>query len=700
MPNLLVEIGTEELPLASLDVIYSELPKAVQEEFQTFHFPFGKITVEATPRRIALFLESVAERQEDRVQEIPGPSHEKAYHLGKPTPALEGFLKSKKAHLKEIQIKETPKGKFVFVEKTEKGKSAQEILPQILFNIFTSLPFPKAMRWEASGFRFPRPIRWIVSLLDRQLIPFKLADVKSSRFSFGHRFLASKPFKIPKADWRSYTQALKRAHVILGLKEREEIIGRTLRKRFAQKNIDEELVHTTAQLVEEPFLIQASFSGAYLDLPQEVLASCMKKNQKIFACYDARNHLIHRFVAVLDGKRRGLAAIRADYENVLESRLRDARYFYETDTRQPLEEKLPLLEQIIYLGKLGTMRQKTERLEKLAEIFTGLVGRDDLRADLKKAARLSKIDLVTQLVYEFPDLQGIVGREYALESREKEEIAKAVGTQYLPKNLMENYRDLARQVTALGAMLGMVDRLDLLVGACGTGLEPTGSQDPFALRRAGGIFVKLIRAFGFHFSLAEVLEASMNLYGNSLTLPHQEIRDRLMLFLQERMIFELRVSPGSRSYEILQAVFRSSFDDLADVFKRFEVLTWVFEHDPKTFLKAAKVVERTANILKGVREELREVRTELFKEPLEAELYRLLEEKSWEITQALERRDYEKATLRLGQVFYEPLHDFFDKVMVNVEDAQIRNNRQALMKRIYSLYAERLADLSVLSRIE
>jgi len=698
--NLLVEIGTEELPLSALDVIYSDLKKAGKEVLATHRLAFKDIFVEATPRRIAFFVENLAPRQEDRDLEWSGPSYEKSYDgQGNPTPALEGFLKSKGVTLKDIQIKETPKGRFVVAKKKEKGKTAREILPQILVAIFTSLPFPKTMRWDASGFRFPRPIRWIVALLDHQVIPFELADVKPSRQSFGHRFLSPKPFTVPKADWGVYKTLLKKAHVILSLAQREDII-RTGLHQLNQKNFDEDLVHTTAQLAEAPFLIRAGFSSTYLDLPSEVLASCMKKNQKIFACYDAKGHLVSHFAGVLNGKRRGLIKIREDYENVLESRLRDARYFYDLDTKKPLEEKLASLDQLVYLGKLGNMREKAQRLEALAENFAGLVGRDDLKESLKRAARLCKMDLLTQMVYEFPDLQGIMGREYALESGEKEDVALAIGTQYLPKNLTEKFDHLKKQIIPLGALLGLIDRLDLLVGAFGTGLEPTGSQDPFALRRAGGIFVKLVRAFGFHFSLSEAVDASVSLYGKILDRSAEELKKRLNRFFQDRMAFELQVEPGTRAHEILQAVSRSQFDDLADVFKRFEVLKRMCEEDPKAFLKAAKVVERTANILKGAKGEIPAVRKEFFQEPLEGELYRLLEEKSAEISQALERRDYERATSRFGQIFYEPLHKFFDKVMVNVEDAQIRANRQALMKQIYNLYAERLADLSVLSRMD
>ncbi len=702
MPNLLVEIGTEELPVEALDVIYSELSKKVEEAFRKNRLGFKKNSVETTPRRISLFLENLAARQEDQTLEWTGPSQEKAYDgQGNPTPALEGFLKSKNAALRDVILKETPKGKFISLHKKENGKLAAAVLPVLLKDIFSGLAFAKTMRWERSGFRFPRPIRWLVALLDKQIIPVQLADVKSSARSFGHRFLAPKSFSISRADWKDYQKSLKRAHVILSREERKQIVRRALQVKFHQKSLDEDLVHTTDQLVEEPYFLTGTFSKTYLELPAEVLASCMKKNQKIFACYDAKGHLSHQFVAVLNGKRAGLGKIRAGYENVLESRLKDARYFYEADTKEPLEKKLPLLEQVTYLPKLGTMLDKTKRLEKLAENFAPMIGQPGIVNDLRRAARLSKIDLMTHLVYEFPDLQGIVGREYALESDEKEEVARAIGTQYLPKNLAEDYRNLTKQMSPLGALFGVLDRLDLLVGAFGTGLEPTGSQDPFALRRAGGALVKIVRGFGFHFSLTEAIEANASLYQNSFDIPKKDLVGKLLQFFQERTVFELQVKPGTRPREILLAVFRASFDDLADAYKRYEILVRLYEREPENFLKAAKVVERTANILKSGKEKtLSPVNPDLFQDPLERELFKLFCERSDEIATSVTRRDYEKATLLFGKVFYGPLHEFFDRVLVNAEDPAIRTNRHALMKQINGLYTERLADLSILSRLD
>lgn len=716
MPNLLIEIGVEELPVDALDVIGNHLlvvAKEMNDKDERWRFSFSDIQVETTARRIAFFINSLDAHQMKMEKMLIGPPYEKSYDpFGKPTAALAGFLKVNGATTnqvlfeKDISIRSGGKtqvksGTYAVLKTTLKANPVEQILPEFLKELFNKIVFPKTMRWESKGFRFPRPIRWIIALLDSKVLKFELAGVRSGKTTLGHRFLSPKPIAIPNADWRTYVKLLRRSHVILGLQERKKIIRKTLSGRYHQKHIDEELVETSAHLVEEPFLLGGTFLKTYLDLPQELLASCMKKNQKIFACYDAKGKLTSQFVAVLNGKRKGLPKIRADYENVLESRLRDARYFYDLDIKEPLSSKGKLLNQLVYLGKLGTMADKTARLEQLTSRLVNLLGRKDIEAGLKRVATLSKIDLMTQLVYEFPDLQGVAGREYAMESGENEEVAHAIEAQYLPRNLSEDYREVKKSISPLGAMFGLIDRLDHLVGAFGINLEPTGSQDPYALRRAGGVFVKLIHAYRFHFSLSDLISETVDLYGKKLEKNKKEITANLMEFFKDRMVFELALKPGTREFEILQSILKSSADDIADIYDRHEHLTALYERDPEAFIKAAKVVERTGNIVKAAKDSpSTEVKPELLRESLERELYRLIEERSGEIQEATVRRDYEKATLLFGKIFYGPIHDFFNKVMVNVEDAPLRANRQALMKRIHHLYKEKIADLSLLSKLE
>ncbi len=697
MSNLLIEIGVEELPVGALDVIYEELAVKARQKLVEERIAFGEVKVETTPRRIALYVQGIALMQPDRVLEISGPSHEKCYDAqGRPTPVLQGFLKSKQSTEAEVEIRETPKGKFIFLKKKEKGRAVAAILPEMLKTLLVSLSFPKLMRWESTGFRFPRPIRWLVVLLDAKKIPCALADVKSGNKSLGHRFLAPQSFSILKADWKSYVALLKKKHVLLPLETREAMVKSALANRFGQKKIDEELAHMNAQLVEEPFFLQGTFSQEYLELPDEVLASCMKKNQKVFACYDTKGKMKNGFVAVMNGKRDGLAKIRADYENVLDSRLKDARYFYDLDTRESFEKKKPVLAQLVYLGKLGSVLDKTERLEKLAGEFAPTVRHPELAQDLARVAALSKIDLVSHLVYEMPDLQGIVGRDYAREAKEREAVAIAIGTQYLPKNLTESHEHVKKTMSLLGALFGIMDRLDLLTGALGSGIEPTGSQDPFALRRAGGVVVKLIRAFGVSFSLRKVLEENVKLYAGKLT-KQDGLETRLVKFLQERVSFELGVKLGTRPYEILQAVMRASFEDISDVFRRFEVLNAI---DFKILAKAAKVIQRTANMLKGYGKTPGEPQEELLVEPYEKKLFELIRTRMQDVSEPLEKKEYEKATRLFADIFLLPVHDFFENVLVNAEDAALRENRMALVAKVSRLFTGRLADLSALSRIE
>ncbi|MCB9800047.1 MAG: glycine--tRNA ligase subunit beta [Candidatus Omnitrophica bacterium] len=701
MPRLLVEIGTEELPSPMLDVVYGELEAKAKALFESNRLACSKICVEATPRRIALFAEFLTAKQKDQVLEFSGPSYEKAYEpSGQPTRALEGFLRSKGASIKEVQIKETPKGRFVVLSQHQKGQALKKVLPELLNGLFQQIGFPKNMRWESSGFRFPRPVRWVMTLLDKEVLRFSFAGLKSGNTSYGHRFLGSKAFKMVSADWTEYSRKLERQHVILDLEKRKDLIRKALRTKFAQPHLDEGLVHTTAQLIEEPFLMEGGFSKDYLELPSDVLSTCMRKHQKIFACYDAKGKLKNQFVAVLNGERKGLARIRADFENVLESRLKDARFFYDADTREPLSEKQPLLSQIVYLGKLGSMLDKTRRLETLAGNLCRLCGKPEMTQDLQRTASLAKIDLMTQMVFEFTELQGIVGGEYARVFNEKEEVAQAIAAQYLPKNLAENYKDTLKAISPLGALFGILDRFDLLIGALGTGMEPSGSQDPFALRRAAGVIVKLIRAHQFHFSLDELTSANAQLYGDKLTVPVNELNERLKNFLKERVAFELEIAAGSRDHEILQAVFKTSFTDIADVFVRFETLRRLYDADRDLLIKTAKVIERTSNISKNAGPQGSELEENLLQEPSEKLLFKALTDTSDALLKAFECKDYERATQVFGRTFYQPVNDFFEQVMVNVEDTSIRNNRQALMKRICSLYTDHLADLSVLSRME
>lgn len=696
--NLLAEIGAEELPLSALDLIYSEFRPAFSKLLERERISFSAIHVEATPRRIAFFVEGLAAQQQDLSLEISGPSVEKAYGAdGKPTPALLGFMKSKEITEKDVEVRETPKGKFIFGHKELKGKPVAQVLPGLIQEVFQAMQFKRGLRWDATGYKFPRPIRWIVAILGNSVLKFKIADVTSGNKSLGHRFLSPKSFVIAKADWQAYHKLLEKQQVILSIEGRETLIRDGLTRTYGQKHLDEELVHECAQLVEKPFLLEGGFSKEYLELPAEVLATCMKKHQRVFAIYQ-NGKLQNKFVAVMNGKREGLSKIAGDFEKVLDSRLKDARFFFREDTQKPLESYRDKLSQLAYLGALGSMRDKTDRLEKMAPIFCGLAKKNDSVEALKRACVLAKNDLLTHLVFEMPELQGVVGGEYARHFGETEEVSRAIATQYLPKNLAEKRVHVQEQMTELGVLFGVLDRLDLLVGAFGTGIEPSGSQDPFALRRAGGILVKLAHAFNLRFSLNETVTAIEQLYGAKLTKP--EGRARLIRFLQERIAFEIGVKPGTPEHEIFQAVTRCNFDDLADVFVRYEKMNLVSREARSAFVGAVQIVQRISNILKGAKETFSGWNLALLTEEKEKALAQAFSSIQSEVKRHAQAGDFEAANQLYSTALVQPVTEFFDKVMVNAEDPAVRRNRLGLLTEIRDLYTKNIADLSLLSRIE
>ncbi len=703
--SALIEIGVEELPVGVLDIFYAHAAENTRKIFSKQRLDFKAVQIDATPRRLSFFIEDLASKQKEDRNVILGPSHDKAYDdAGKSTAALEGFLKGHHAAIGDIQIKETPRGRYIALEKIQKGETTTKLLPRLVPEILASFPFPKMMRWEKTGFRFPRPIRWAVVLYGKSVLSFSLAGVKTGRVTYGHRFLAPRSLSIPKADWKDYRKRLRSAHVILDGEERKAVIQKGLQKKFHQKDFDADLVRETAHLVEEPFLMRGKFSGTFRDLPEEVLTTCMKKYQKIFVCRDGQGKLLNWFIAVLNGRRSGLTRIQHDYENVLVSRLRDAQYFYDEDTKEPLEKKASRLQEIVFLGRLGTMAERVHRLRELAGKFASLLRGVDFQEKFKQAAEraafLSKVDLTTHMVYEFPELQGIIGARYASESGESEAVVAMIEKQYQPKSLTEDYTTIDISKHPYAWLFGIVDRIDLLVGAFGIRLEPTGSEDPYALRRAGGVLVKLVRALGLHFSIRKLIEESYVTYKIKPDLSCEEVTAKLLDFLKERVVFELRVKPGTKAYEILQGVMKSSFDNLADVFERHKILLGLSTEQPEAFLRTSKVVERTGNILKGVKESLTSVNRDLLKEEIEKKLYDLVQEEKNFFRQSLESRNYAAVTKRYGEKFFDNLNDFFDQVMVNVEDSQIRRNRQALMRDINTLYTTGVADLSLLTQVK
>ena len=694
--NLLYEIGVEEIPSEYIESARQSI-KQQAAILSMYGYGFDSFDVYVTPRRIVIFAINFF-KQELAPEERFGPSKEQSYQNGSATSALIGFLKSSGKKESEVEWKETPKGTRALVHVRREVKPLRHFFETLPFQI----EFPKLMRWEKTNQKFVRPIRWTFALIGSAVQNYTIGDVKSGNFTYGHRFLANRKIRVTNADIIQYQKLLKKNHVILNLEERVSIIKTFLKKT---NNQDEELIRRVANLVEEPFAIEGSFKKEYLSLPSEVLATCMKKHQKTFACYDSKGKLENRFAAIINGKRPDTKIIARNYENVLISRLEDAKFFYQEDIKTQLETKVNKLKELIFLGKLGSYLDKVARTRKLIEHMVAEVKVwpashsyhfENIKKDADRTAVLCKADLMSHLVYEFPELQGIAGAEYAKREGENEWVSRAIREHYYPLNLSQSYTELEK-MSPPAVLVSIADRIDLLVGAIGMGIEVSGSKDPYALRRATGGIVRLIHVIPISFSFDRLVHTALQFYGSLLKADSGEILKKIKNVLEDRMIFELDLKQGTRQHEIFKAVFRTSSDDIAGVYERFNALLEISEKNTDDFVKACKVVERTSNILKGVKNIQDNIDTSQFEGDLEKKLHELLSSKSSAIRNLSEEKKYNAATKEFSNSFYGPVHDFFEKVMVNVPDEKVRANRQALMKKINRLYTEKIADLALIT---
>ena len=467
--NLLFEIVTEELPVDSLDTLRNSWQLKFEEALRISRLSFESTHLGLTPRRIAVFVEELSPRQADETIEVSGPRKDQAYDKsGKPTQALLGFLRSKKLTEKDIFIKESRGAKSVAAKIIRKGVSTEKVLPELLEGVLESIPFPKRMRWDGDGFRFPRPIRWGLAIYGNKPLSFTFAGVRTKPETRGHRFLSNKPIRVSYADWDKYRELLLKNHVLLSEEDRKRVIRDGIKRRKKTTPLDESLIHITSFLTEEPFLVEGAFKKEYLKLPEEILYTVMKKHQRIFAIYNSKGDVLNHFIAVINGKRKDLERLKLNYERVLESRLNDAQFFFREDTQVSLDDRKDKLGDLIFMKKLGTYGQKEHRIGWLAIDLTSEKG-DRLKGltaeeekHLRDAAQICKRDLATQMVFEFPELQGVMGREYALYDGKPPEVARAISEHYLPKSLAEGYKYLSKTISRVGAVLGIIDRLDTL----------------------------------------------------------------------------------------------------------------------------------------------------------------------------------------------------------------------------------------------
>ena len=710
--ELVFEVGMEELPSPYFDCIYREEKKLSSILVDNGLF-FDTFKIYVTPRRMVFYVAGVPVVQEEKEEIKKGPGIDQAYDTGgNPSKALIGFVKSAGVDIKDIfQVEESKRTRVAVKVKSGGGKAADvfcEILPRFL----SAFIFPRNMGWNDSCIRFPRPIRWLFCMFGDETIPVEVAGLRASNVSFGHRYVSKSELVISNAS--EYFTKLEFAKIILDEEKRIDKIRAGLKiaaesKGWASFGFNEDLIKTVSRLTEQPYVVHGGFREEYLDLPSDVLATCMKKHQKIFACYDKNGSLVNSFLGVIDGKRKRDDLIQAGYENVLESRLRDASFFIKEDMKEPLEASVPRMKEITFLGKMGTFADKINRMNVMCDAVGSLArfGKDGVLSSdnilhLKEAAKLCKVDLVSHIVFEFPELQGIAGREYLKREGKHEEVYRAVSNHYLPLTLSDDINVAeysTKEVGWVSALLGIIDRLDTVVGALGSGIEISGSEDPFALRRASGGIVKIMRAFDVQVSLRALVDKAIDSFGGCLTVEENLLVEKVFGLLKDRLVYEAQEKSGSVERMILDGVIEASCDDIADVFARLEALKSVYSDEGKRelFVKAVKIAERTKNITKSMNaENYADVSEELLKEVEEKALFSAVINVKDRILQLIAGKFYDKAICTFADSLNDVVHAFFDKVLVNVDDVDIRLNRQRLLFSINKMVSDQIADLSVI----
>ncbi len=681
LASLLFEIGTEELPAGDLQDALTQLQQSVPQMLEELRLTHGTVRVLGTPRRLTVLVENLADRQADRETLVKGPPAQRAFdENGSPTPAAVGFARSRGLDVKQLQVAEMDGGQYAVARIFEAGKPAGEVLASALPGLIASLSFTKSMRWNQSGVSFSRPIRWLLALLDDQVIPFQYAGLTSASQTRGLRFRQPEAIEINGIP--AYLEFLAGQGILLNPDERRASIRRQTEQLIAEcggdpAHLDENLLDEVTGLVEAPTALRGSFDEAHLKLPAEVLISVMKKYQRYFPVYKADGSLLPYFVVIRNGNDRFKEVVVDGNEQVIRARFADAAFFINEDLKQPLEAFLPRLNTLTFQVKLGSMLDKTHRIESLVEKLIARVGLDEDQAvAARRAAHLCKADLVTNMVIEMTSLQGLMGRYYALHSGESSAVAQAIFESYLPRYAGDDYPQ-----SAAGLLVGMADRLDTLAGLFAAGLAPSGTKDPFAQRRAAlGLVQNLI-----HWNLDFDLLAGLQAAAEGLPIPASpESLQNCLEFIIGRLQSHL-LEEGYR-YDVVAAVLAEQGQNPAAAFRAVQQLQqWVQREDWNQILPA---YARCVRITRDQKETFSIQPDTLVEDAEKALLSALLQ------AETAQRRngsveDFFAAFLPMIPV----INRFFDEVLVMSEDAGQRANRLGMLQRIAGL-ARGVADFS------
>ncbi len=697
MPDLLVEIGVEEIPAPVVLPALEQLRQAVDEGLTARRLEHGPVRVFGTPRRLAVLVTDVAACQPDEVKEVKGPPAAAAFDAdGKPTPAALGFAASRGVAMDQLRVVETDKGSFVFATVAERGQPASVVIPALLTDVLNDLSFPKTMRWGDVDTRFCRPVRWLVALLDEEVLEWTYAGLKAGRTTRGHRFLGPGSGDIARPS--AYVETLRDLFVIVDHEERENLIAAKAREVAATVNarprLDPDLLTENNFLVEYPTCVLGSFPERYLALPERVPVTVMEKHQRYFAVEDEHGALLPYFVIVRNGSEAGSDIVRRGNEKVIVPRLEDAEFYLTEDLKTPLPERLETLRRVTYMESLGSLYDKTKRLEAwvswLNERLPGLS--EDERQAALRAAMLSKCDQVTLMVGDgkLAALQGYIGGHYARCAGEPEAVAVALAEQYLPVR-----QDDPLPATAAGRLLAVADRFDNLCAAFTLGLVPRGTRDPQGLRRQTQGLIAILLEAGYRLDLLSALSFGLAQIPRPDPAPKgalepTEARDALWEFIASRL--QAILEDEGLSYDTVRSALGSHWTDVVDVIERARALGFL-RRSAADFEAQVDTATRPANIWRGTDLPAETVvDPALFADPTEQSLWTV-----WGVAReriaALKQTapvDYRAVWETLSQL-QQPIAALFDAVMVNAEDMNLRRNRLAMMRELDRLYLE-LAD--------
>jgi len=676
--ELLLEIGVEEIPARFLVEAETNLARMLAEKLNALALSHGAVEAYSTPRRLTVIARKIAERQEDRAVEKIGPAKKAAFDAeGRPTKAALGFAKGQGVDIADLTAVMTDKGEYIAVKKIIVGRAAAELLPETITELILALPWPKSMRWGDLDFRFARPIHWLVALFGGEVLRLDIGGVTSGERTRGHPFHAPAEFAV--RDFADYQSKLRTTKVMLDPSERKAVIRQKLQGFAKELNgkwiADEALVEHVAYLVEWPVPLLGRFPERYLALPRELLVTPMREHQKYFSFEDAAGRLLPAFCVVANIESSDPRTIVAGNERVLVARLEDAKYYFETDRKKTLDDLAKRLDGVVFHEKLGTYADKTERVRHLVNFLCGQLC-DKALDDIRRAVHIYKADLLTGVVSEFPELQGVMGMHYARLAGETETVARAIYEHYLPRFAGDDLPS-----TDVGAVLSVCDKMDSIVACFGVGLQPTGAGDPYALRRQALGVLHILAGRGWNVALSDLIRKALDAVEDRIVTDREALEEEIQAFFRDRLFF-LAKGQGTPA-EIADAVLAVRFDRVPETLARLKAVE-AFALRPE-FVEFAAAFKRAGNIVKDYPAP-GPVDDALLAEEAERGLHAAVRSIQDRVAALVKAGDVLGALMTIAEI--RPLVDrFFDEVLVMHKDEKIKTNRLNLVSEVIGLFA-------------